>query len=78
MAIEALACGVPVVATRTGETRGMLLYDFGNIDQLTSQLKQSLFGDQTVDVAHWAALYQKEAEENLEALIRNLALFRNQ
>src|SRR5437762_719691 len=28
--IEAIWCGIPVVATRAGETRGMLLYDFGN------------------------------------------------
>src|SRR4029453_7003454 len=32
--IEALWSGVPVVATRAGETRGMLLYDFGDLEQL--------------------------------------------
>ena len=38
--IEALWCGVPVVATRAGETRGMLLYDFGDVEQLTVSCKQ--------------------------------------
>ena len=40
--IEALWCGVPVVATRAGETRGMLLYDFGDVEQLISQLQAVL------------------------------------
>ncbi|HEY8227477.1 MAG TPA: glycosyltransferase family 4 protein, partial [Pyrinomonadaceae bacterium] len=40
--IEALWCGIPVVATRAGETRGMLLYDFGDVEQLVSQLQAAL------------------------------------
>ena len=30
----------PVVATRAGETRGMMLYDFGDIEALTRQLRR--------------------------------------
>ncbi len=72
--VEAIWSGIPVVATRAGETRGMLLYDFGDVEELANRLKQALFADQTVDVAHWAALYQKEAEENLDTLIRRLGV----
>ena len=72
--VEALWCGLPVVATRTGETRGMLLYDFGNLDELVQQLKLALFAKRSQDVKEWGAVYQKEAEDNLEALLRTLGL----
>lgn len=72
--VEAIWCGLPVVATRAGETRGMLLYDFGNVEQLVHQLKLALFSEQSKDVNEWGALYQKEAEENLSELIRKLGL----
>src|SRR4030095_10597496 len=39
--VEALWCGLPVIATRAGETRGMLLYDFGDVEQLVNQLERS-------------------------------------
>ena len=69
--VEAIWSGIPVVATRAGETRGMLLYDFGDVKQLVNQLKQALFeGDK--DKSYWAAVYRKEAEENLEALSSKL------
>lgn len=70
--VEAICSGIPVVATRVGEMRGMLLYDFGNVDQLVSQLKQALFTNQSDETTHWAALYRIEAKENLEALVRKL------
>jgi glycosyltransferase involved in cell wall biosynthesis len=72
--VEAIWSGIPVVATRAGETRGMLLYDFGDVNQLLSQLKQALFGKEPVDTSYWATLYQKEAEENLEALVKKLGV----
>lgn len=72
--VEAIWSGIPVVATRAGETRGMLLYDFGNIDQLTSQLKEALFTYQKDERDYWAEQYQKEAEENLAALVRKLSI----
>lgn len=70
--VEAIWSEIPVVATRAGETRGMLVYDFGNVDQLVGQLKQALFGEQSEERSYWAALYQREAEENLAALVRRL------
>ncbi|HET6890223.1 MAG TPA: glycosyltransferase family 4 protein [Pyrinomonadaceae bacterium] len=70
--VEAIWSGIPVVATRAGETRGMLLYDFGNIDQLTGQLNQALSAQTQDERGHWADIYQREAEENLAALVRRL------
>jgi glycogen synthase len=72
--VEAIWCGLPVVATRAGEQRGMLLYDFGNVEELVHQLKLALFTEQSRDVNDWGALYQKEAEENLSALVRKFGL----
>lgn len=66
--IEALWCGLPVVATRAGETRGMLLYDFGDVDQLVSQLQAALLYPVMEEPNPWAARYRREAEENLREL----------
>ena len=72
--IEALWCGLPVVATRAGETRGMLLYDFGDVDQLVSQLQAVLLYPVMEEPNPWAARYRREAEENLRALARILGI----
>ena len=72
--VEALWCGLPVVATRAGETRGMLLYDFGDVDALTAQLKKALAGDHRAASEKWAALYRREAEENLKAIAKKLGV----
>lgn len=72
--VEAIWCGLPVVATRAGETRGMLLYDFGDVNALVSQLRKALFNPPLEDGNAWSARYQKEAEENLEKLAGKLDL----
>ncbi|HEV7746965.1 MAG TPA: glycosyltransferase family 4 protein [Pyrinomonadaceae bacterium] len=72
--IEALWSGVPVVATRAGETRGMLLYDFGDVEQLVDQLQAVLLYPVLEDPNPWAARYQAEAEENLKAVARVLGV----
>jgi glycosyltransferase involved in cell wall biosynthesis len=72
--IEALWCGLPVVATRAGETRGMLLFDFGDVDQLVSQLQASLLYPVMEDSNPWAERYRREAEENLRALAKVLGI----
>ncbi|HEX8151252.1 MAG TPA: glycosyltransferase family 4 protein [Pyrinomonadaceae bacterium] len=72
--VEAIWCGLPVVATRAGETRGMLLYDFGDVDALTRQLRRALSGDHARETAGWAASYAREAEENLKAVAAKLGL----
>jgi glycosyltransferase involved in cell wall biosynthesis len=66
--VEATWCGLPVVATAAGETRGMLTFEFGDVEGLTRQLRRALFDSRARDVAQWAALYRGEAEENLRAL----------
>ena len=70
--VEALWAGLPVVATRAGETRGMLLYDFGDVDELTRQLRRALDGGHAQATAEWAARYRQEAEENLKAITAKL------
>lgn len=70
--VEAIWCGLPVVATRAGETRGMLLYDFGDVDELTRRLRLALSGDHAHATAEWAATYTREAEENLKAITAKL------
>ena len=72
--VEAVWAGLPVVATRAGETRGMLLYDFGDVDALTSQLRRALSGGHTRETAEWGATYRREAEENLKAVTSKLGL----
>jgi glycogen synthase len=72
--IEALWCGLPVVATRAGEIRGMLTYDFGNVAELVVQLRYALAGDRAVETTDWAKLYSEEAEENLKQISAKLGL----
>jgi len=72
--VEAIWCGLPVIATRAGETRGMLLYDFGDVEELTAQLKRALSEDRSQETRKWAARYQTEAEENLSAIIAKLGV----
>lgn len=72
--VEAIWCGLPVVATRAGETRGMLLYDFGDEEELARQLKRALFNPPSEDAEVWAGIYQKEAEENLQKLATKLGV----
>lgn len=68
--VEALWSGTPVVATRVGETRGMLLYDFGNQKELIQQIKRALFHAPTEDIKWWGNYFYKEANDNLMAVIR--------
>ena len=72
--IEALWCGTPVIATRAGETRGMMLYDFGDVEQLVNQLQSVLLYPAFAEANPWAAHYRREAEENLKSLARVLGL----
>jgi glycosyltransferase involved in cell wall biosynthesis len=72
--VEALWCGLPVIATRAGETRGMLLYDFGDQEQLINQLHTVLSNQVLEEENPWAARYRQEAEENLQAVARVLGI----
>lgn len=72
--VEALWCGVPVVATRAGETRGMFLYDYGDQNGLIRQMKAALLNSNQQEILHWSAVFQKEAEENLRDLIKMIGI----
>jgi glycosyltransferase involved in cell wall biosynthesis len=76
--VEALWAGLPVIATRAGETRGMLLYDFGDVDQLVNQLQAVLLYPLYEEKNPWAAQYRREAEENLRAVARVLGVEQGQ
>jgi len=72
--IEAIWSGIPVVATRAGETRGMLLFDSGNEGELIAQLNTALFNPASKETSVWAERYRHEAEENLQELIKVLGV----
>jgi glycosyltransferase involved in cell wall biosynthesis len=72
--VEALWAGTPVIATRAGETRGMMLYDFGDVGQLVNQLQSVLLYPAFEEPNPWAARYRRDAEENLKALARVLGV----
>ncbi len=64
--VEAIWSGLPVIATNTGETRGMLIYKFGDVDGLYDHLSAVLSGEASVDTKTWAAAFRNEAKRNLE------------
>ncbi|MDQ2977317.1 MAG: glycosyltransferase family 4 protein [Acidobacteriota bacterium] len=72
--IEAIWCGLPVIATRAGETRGMLLYDFGDVKQLVDQLQAVLLFPLLEETNPWAAHYREEAADNLRAIAEVLGI----
>lgn len=72
--VEALWSGLPVIATRAGETRGMLLYDFGDREQLVNQLEAVLSFQLLQEPNPWAEVYRQEARENLQAVARVLGI----
>ena len=72
--VEALWCGLPVVATTAGETRGMLTYEFGDAGELKRQLHRALFEPPSGEVEAWSARFRREAEANLRALREILGL----
>jgi len=72
--IEALWAGIPVIATRAGETRGMLLYNFGDVEQLISHLQSVLFHSVREELNPWPEHFRKEADQNLQTLARLLGI----
>lgn len=64
--IEAIWCGIPVIAARGEESRGILIYDFDDTEALLLHLRNVLTNSDSRDIDHWAAVFQREAEENLE------------
>jgi hypothetical protein len=52
----------------------MLLYDYGNVDELTAQLKRALSGEQALETREWAEHYRREAEENLKSISTKIGI----
>ena len=72
--VEALWCGLPVVATNVGETRGMLTYPPGDVAALAAQLARALRDPPAAAIATWSEVYRREAEANVRALEAVLGL----
>ena len=64
--IEAIWCGIPVIAAMGEESRGMLLYQFGDIKALTDHLRVALLNESKHEIQKWADVFQRQAEDNLE------------
>ncbi|MDQ3907850.1 MAG: glycosyltransferase family 4 protein [Acidobacteriota bacterium] len=72
--VEAMWCGLPVIATTAGETRGMMTYEFGDTDALVAQLRRALYDPPRAEIARWAETFSREADENLRDLKSVLGL----
>lgn len=64
--VEAIWCGVPVIATNVGETRGMLTYEFGDIESLKKQLRRALSDNSSENLHETSVMFHREAKRNLE------------
>ena len=63
--IEAVWSGTPVVATNVGEIRGMLLYEFGNIEVLVKKIKEAFHCNSKNNFEYWSQKYHQEAQDNV-------------
>ena len=61
--------GTPVLATNTGETRGMSLYDPQDEDQLQIHLYKILYEQHNPDLKSFQELFQQEAQQNLQSIL---------
>jgi glycogen(starch) synthase len=68
--IEALWSGIPVIATNVGETRGMRLYEFGDIPELVRQIKESLDQPFPLEARLAAERFHIEAAENFDRYMK--------
>lgn len=66
--VEALMCGVPVICTNTGETRGMVTYEFGDVETLKQKICEVLDKDSRMN-EYWVSKYKEEAYENLNKIL---------
>jgi len=73
--VEALLCETPVLATSTGETRGMFLYNLFDNQQMTDQLIEILKNGKSPDHQKFIEMYQAEAKQNLQSILTALKAF---
>ena len=76
--VEAIWSGLPVIATNVGETRGMLTYEFGDLESLKEQLQRALFQQESNDLREASTMFHQEAERNLNNVKRVLGLTNEQ
>lgn len=67
--VEAICLGTPVVATRTGEVRGMHCYEFGDVGGLLEQLKLALSDTSRESLVSQADIFTAEAMANRQCLL---------
>jgi glycosyltransferase involved in cell wall biosynthesis len=72
--VEAIWCGVPVIATNIGETRGMLTYEFGDEKKLMELIETVLNGRGHLDLPVTAELFRTEANQNLQKFVETIKL----
>jgi len=72
--VEAIWCGVPVIAVNVGETRGMLTYSFGDVEMLSRLIREVLSGERKVELKVWADLFRAEADANLNNFIETVGI----
>lgn len=66
--VEAILAGTPVIATNVGETRGMLLYDPGDVGALKENLDHILGGKCSIEINKWKEFYEDKAKKNFELI----------
>lgn len=66
--IESILMGTPVVSTKAGETRYMVLYEHGNPDDLYEKMKAVLDGKIKIDINEAQAFFKRMADENLRRI----------
>jgi hypothetical protein len=67
--VESILCGTPVLATNTGETRGMFLYDPQDEHQLKTQLYKILYEQRDPGHQNFSELFKQEAQQNLQSIL---------
>ncbi len=67
--IEAIMVGTPVISTKAGATRGMHLYDFGDVGALERCLEAVLHHSGVPDAAEAKKMYLQIGDRNLEEVI---------
>jgi len=72
--VEAIWCGVPVIAVNVGETRGMLTYNFGDVETLSQLMSNVLSGQLNLNLQEWSDLYRAEADANLSSFIHTVRI----
>jgi len=72
--VEAIWCQVPVIAVDVGETRGMITYQFGDVEMLSGLIGDVLSGRRTVELTSFANLFRAEADANLRRFIETVRI----